>query len=160
MGLASRMETHPEADRFNNTSGDFANDVPDADTSMPAGWEDDPNWGSDAFVWAEMKDPAEPSKASSKKQKTQAHDSEPQADGWIAVHDKATREYLTQSTMHTLVDKALKTKVQLALRTFALREAEWAKNMVILTPQFTELPLRPWYLREGEPLPHGDPPYP
>jgi hypothetical protein len=47
-GLASRMEMHPKTDCFNDPSGNFANDVPDTDTSMPAGWEDDPNWGSEA----------------------------------------------------------------------------------------------------------------
>jgi hypothetical protein len=32
--------------------------------------------------------------------------------------------------------------------------------MVILTPQFADLTVRPRYPGEGEPLPHGDPPIP
>jgi hypothetical protein len=67
---------------------------------------------------------------------------------------------LARLSTHTIVDEALKTEIQLALHAFTLREAEWARNMVILTPQFAELPLRPRYQGEGEPLPHGDPPIP
>jgi hypothetical protein len=44
------MEMHPEMDSFNNPSGNFTNNVLNVDTSMPTGWEDDPNWGSEASV--------------------------------------------------------------------------------------------------------------
>jgi hypothetical protein len=64
-GLASRMDVHPETHHFDNLSGDFANDMPIPDTSMPPGWEHDPNWDSDASVWAEMKGPKD-TKASGK----------------------------------------------------------------------------------------------
>jgi ribosomal protein L28 len=107
-----------------------------------------------------MKDPAETTKASSKKRKKEAHDSEPQLDGWIAVHKKATREYLAQLSTHTVISEALKTEIRLALNAFALREAEWEKHVVIPTPHFAELPVCPRYQGEGEPLPHGDPPIP
>jgi hypothetical protein len=59
--------------------------------------------------------------------------------------------------MHTVTNNALKTKVRLAMHTFALREAERAKNVVTLTPQFMDLQVCPRYPGEGEPLPHGDP---
>jgi hypothetical protein len=51
--------------------------VPDEDTPMPEGWVDDPNWGSDASVWAEMEDSAKPQKASGKRRKKRAHNCEP-----------------------------------------------------------------------------------
>jgi hypothetical protein len=53
-GLASRMEIPPGMDRYNNPSYDFANNVPNEDTAMPAGWEHDPNWDSDTSVCDEM----------------------------------------------------------------------------------------------------------
>jgi hypothetical protein len=150
----------PETDRFSNPSGSFANDVPNADMPMPKGWEHDPNWDSEASIWDEMKGPGDVTKASGKKRKKWAHDSEPQSVGWLAAHEKAMREYLARSTKHTIADHTPKTKLRLVLRAFALQEAERAKNMVIPTPQFTDLQVRPRYLGEGEPLPHGDPPYP
>jgi hypothetical protein len=127
---------------------------------MPAGWEDDPNWGSDASVWDEMIDPEDAPKASGKKRKKRAHDSEPQLDGWLAARDKATREYLARLTSHTIVDETLKRELRMAYRLFALQQAERAKNVVVPTPQFADLTVRPRYPGEGEPLPHGDPPIP
>jgi hypothetical protein len=107
-----------------------------------------------------MIDPAALSKASGKKHKKRAHDSEPQLSGWLAAREKATREYLARSTSHTVVDDALKKELHMALRSFTLQEAERAKNVVIPTPQFMDLTVRPRYPGEGEPLPHGDPPIP
>jgi hypothetical protein len=159
-GLASRLERPPETDQYNDPSYDFTDDVPGKDTEMPAGWEEDPNWVSDASVWEEMIDPEDAPKASGKKRKKQAHDSEPQPDGWLAAQDKATREYLTQSTSHTVVDETLKRELQMAYHSFALLVAERAKNLVVPTPQFVDLTVRPRYPGEGEPLPHGDPPIP
>jgi hypothetical protein len=159
-GLASRMEIPPGMDRFNDQSGVFANDVPDEDTSLPEGWEHNPNWDSDASVWDEMKGPGDSTEASGKKRKKRAPDSEPQSSSWLAAQEKATREYLAQSTSHTVVDKALKRELRMALRSFALLPAERAKNVVIPTPQFADLTVRPRYPGEGEPLPHGDPPIP
>jgi hypothetical protein len=60
-------------------------------------------------------------------------------DGWTAAHEKATREYLTWSTTHTVADDTLKSEIQMARRAFALQEAAWAKAMVVPTPQFTDL---------------------
>jgi hypothetical protein len=97
-GLASRIEAHPKADSFDNPPGDFANNVPDLDMSMPPGWEDDnPNWGSDASVWDGLEGP-DNIKASSKKRKKWAHNSEPPLHSLAAVHEKATREYLVRSS--------------------------------------------------------------
>jgi hypothetical protein len=56
-GLASRLEMPPETDRYNDLSYDFTTDVPNKDTEMPAGWETDPNWDSDASVWDKMNGP-------------------------------------------------------------------------------------------------------
>jgi hypothetical protein len=92
--------------------------------------------------------------------KKRAHCCEPQPDDWLAARDKATREYLAWSTSHTVVDKTLKRELRMAYRSFTLQEAERAKNVVVLTPQFADLTVRPRYPGEGEPLPHGDPPYP
>jgi hypothetical protein len=127
---------------------------------MPAGWENDLNWDSDASIWDEMIDPEDAPKASGKKRKKWAHDSEPQSGGWLAARDKATREYLVRSTSHTVIDETLKRELRMAYRSFALQEAERAKNLVIPTPQFADLTVRPRYPGEGEPLPHGDPPIP
>jgi hypothetical protein len=157
-GLASRLEMPPETDRYNDLSYDFTDDVPSKDTEMPAGWEIDPNWDSDVSVWDEMIDPEDAPKASGKKRKKRAHDSEPQSGGWLAARDKATREYLARLTSHTVVDEMLKRELRMAYRSFALQEAERAKNVVVPTPQFADLTVRPRYL--GEPLPHGDPPIP
>jgi hypothetical protein len=79
------MEMPPETDRYNDPSGGFTNDVSVEDTAMPAGWEHDPNWDSDVSVWNEMIDPGDASKASGKKRKKRAHDSEPQSSGWLAA---------------------------------------------------------------------------
>jgi hypothetical protein len=152
------MEIPPGTYRYNDPSGGFANDVPDEDTAMPAGWEDDTNWDSDVSVWDEMKDPRDATKASGKKRKKRPHDSEPQLSSWLAAREKATREYLMWSTLHTVVDEALKRELQMALCSFALLLAELAKNVVIPTPQFVDLMVLPRYPGEGEPLPHGDPP--
>ena len=113
-GLASRIDTPPEVDCFNDPPGNFANDAPEPGTSMPDGWESDPNWGSDASVYAQMRDPDDPPKPLSKKRKKRAHDSEPQADGWTVARDKATREYLARSATHTVVDDALKHELRMA----------------------------------------------
>jgi hypothetical protein len=96
--LASRIDAHPEADRLNDPPGNFANDGPELDTSMPDGWESNPNWGSDASVWAQMRGPNDLPTPLSKKRKKQAHDSEPPVDGWIAAQEQATREYRAWST--------------------------------------------------------------
>jgi hypothetical protein len=48
----------------------------------------------------------------------------------------------------------------MAHRSFALLLAERAKNVVIPTPQFADMTVRPRYPGEGEPLLHGDPPIP
>jgi hypothetical protein len=127
---------------------------------MPVGWEIDPNWDSNASVWDEMIDPEDAPKASGKKWKKRAHDSEPQSGGWLAARDKAMREYLAPSTSHTVIDKTLKRELRMAYHSFALQEAERAKNVIVPTPQFTDLTVRPRYPGEGEPLPHGDPPIP
>jgi hypothetical protein len=78
-------------------------------------------------------------KTSSKKHKKQAHDSEHQLYSILAIHKKVTREYLAQSSTHTVDDEALTTELRSASRAFALQEAERARNVVIPTPQFTEL---------------------
>jgi hypothetical protein len=56
---------------------------------------------------------------------------------------------------------SVKAKLRLACHAFTLQEAEWVKDVVILTPPSS------WTCRsiqgypgEGEPLPHGDPPIP
>jgi hypothetical protein len=158
-GLASHIDAHPEADGFNDPPGNIANDVPEPDTTMPDGWESNPNWGSDASVWALMRGPDDSPKPLSKKRKKQAHDYE-HVDGWTAACEKATREYLMQSVTHTFVDEPLKSEIRMARCSFALQEAARAKAMVIPTPQFADLTVRPSYPGEGEPLPHGDPPIP
>jgi hypothetical protein len=81
-------------------------------------------------------------KASSKKRKK----CEPQSYSMLAVHEKATREYLARLSTHTVDGEALTAEGGSVICTFALQKAEWARNMVIQTPQFPELP-----------LPHGDP---
>jgi hypothetical protein len=98
----------PETDRYNDPSYDVTDDVPDKDTDVPAGWDNDPNWDSDVSIWDEMIDPGDASKASGKKRKKRAHDSEPQSGGWLAARDKATREYLARSMSHTVVNDTLK----------------------------------------------------
>jgi hypothetical protein len=132
--------------------------MPEPDMSMPASWESDRNWGSDASAWSGMGNPDDPPKASGKKRKKRAHASEPQVDGWTAAREKATREYLARSATHTIVDDALKHELQMARRSYALQQGELAKRVVIPTPQFAELTVRTRYPGEGEPLPHGDPP--
>jgi hypothetical protein len=98
--------------------------MPDEDTAMPAGWEHDPNWDSDASVYDEMTGPGDSSKTSGKKRKKRAHDSEPQSSGWIAAQEKAMREYLTRLTSHSVVDEALKIELRMAHHLFALLLAE------------------------------------
>jgi hypothetical protein len=88
------MDAHPKADHFDNLSGDFADNVPVPDTSMPQGWEHNPNWDSDASIWEQMNGPGDATKASSKKRKKRARDNEHQSYGILAVHEKVTREYL------------------------------------------------------------------
>jgi hypothetical protein len=83
--MASHMEMTTETDRYNNTSDGFANDMSVEDTAMPVHWEHDPNWDSYASVWNEMIDPGDASKASGKKRKKQAHDSEPQSSSWLTT---------------------------------------------------------------------------
>jgi hypothetical protein len=157
--LASCIDVHPEADHYNDRLGNIADDVPEPDMSMPAGWESDPNWGSDASVWDEMRGPGDPPKPLSKKRKKSAHDYE-HMDGWTAAHEKATREYLAWSATHTVVDDALKSELRMARRAFALQEAARAEVVVIPTPQCVDLTVHPRYPGEGEPLPHGGPPIP
>jgi hypothetical protein len=70
------------------------------------------------------------------------------------------REYLARSSMHIVNNEALTAELQSVCHAYALQQAEQARTMVILTPQFVELLLRPRYQGEGEPLPHGDPPIP
>jgi hypothetical protein len=62
--------------------------------------------------------------------------------------------------MHMVDDKALTAELRSARRAYALEQAELAKAVVIPTPQFADLTARTKYPREGEPLPHGDPPIP
>jgi hypothetical protein len=101
-GLASRIDAHP-ADSFNDPSGDFPDDVPAQDTSMPEGWEHAPNWDSDASIWAEMDGPGKTSKASGKKCKKRAHDNEHLLNSTLAVLETVMREYLARSpTRHWL----------------------------------------------------------
>jgi hypothetical protein len=49
-GLASRMDAHPAADRFDNLPTD---DAPKPDKSMPDGWSDT-GWPSDNSLWKSM----------------------------------------------------------------------------------------------------------
>jgi hypothetical protein len=142
-GLASQIDAHPEADCLNDPLANFASDLPEPDTSMPEGWESDPNWGSEVSVWDEMRGPGDPPKPLSKKRKKWAHDSELHVDRWTAARKKATREYLTQSTTHTIADNTLKSEIRMVRRAFALQEAARAKAMVIPTPQFTDLTVHP-----------------
>jgi hypothetical protein len=91
-GVASRMDERPEADRFNDTHSEHADDVPAQDTSIPEGWEHDPNWDSDVSVWAQMRGPDDPPKALSKKRKKKGI--EYPLYGIPAVNEKVTRDYL------------------------------------------------------------------
>jgi hypothetical protein len=154
------MEMHPEMDCLNDPSGNFANDEPDADMSMPAGWEQDPNWDSDASIWAQMDGPGGVTKASGKKHNKRAHDNEHPLYGILAIHEKVTREYLTRLSTNTVDDEALAMELRSARWAYALQQAEQARTMVLPTPQFVELPLHTKYKGEGEPLLHGDPPIP
>jgi hypothetical protein len=87
---------------------------------MPEGWEDDPNWGSDTSVWAEMEDSAKPQNLQARGERSGLMTVSPQVHGWIAVREKAMREYLAQSKKHTIADEALKREVRLAMRAFTL----------------------------------------
>jgi hypothetical protein len=148
------MEAHPAAERFDDLP---ANDAPEPDDAMPDGWSD-PGWPSDDSVWKHMRDSNDPPKQLSKKHKKKGITYEPC--GLMAVHKKVMREYLARSSTHTIEDEALTVELWSARRAFALEQAELAKNVVIPTPQFADLTARTKYLREGEPLPHGDPPIP
>jgi hypothetical protein len=128
--------------------------------SMPSGWDQDPNWDSDASVWAKMKGPEDATKASGKKRKKWTHDSEHPSYGILAVHEKVTREYLARLLTNTVDNEALTVELRSARRTYALQQAEQARTMVIPTPQFLEIPLHPKYKGKGEPLLHRDPPIP
>jgi hypothetical protein len=152
--IASRMDAHPAADRLDDPPAD---DAPGQDASMPEGWSE-PDWPSDDSMWKNMRDPNEPPKALSKKCKKWGI--EYPSYGLLSVHEKVMRDYLARSSTHTVDDEALAAELRTAHRAFALEQAEMARNVVILTPQFAELPLRTKYPGEGEPLPHGDPPIP
>jgi hypothetical protein len=91
------IDAHSEADRLNDPPGNFANDGPEPDPSMPDGWESDPNWGLDASIWDEIGGPGAPPKPLRNKRKKRAHDREPHVDGWTAAHENATREYRARS---------------------------------------------------------------
>jgi hypothetical protein len=62
--------------------------------------------------------------------------------------------------MNTVDNDALAAEHRSAQHTYALQEAEWAKNIVMPAPQYMELPLHAKYRGEGELLLHGDPPIP
>jgi hypothetical protein len=136
-GLASHMDGHPKTVHFDNPSGDFAGD---RHINASRLGEHDPNWDSDASIWAQMKGP-EDTKAPGKKHKKRVHDSEHQSYGLSAIHEKVMREYLTQSSTNTIDDEALTMELRSAHPAFALQEAERARNVVILTLQFVELSL-------------------
>jgi hypothetical protein len=87
----------------------------------------------------------EDTKASGKKRKKWAHDSEHQLYGIFAIHEKVTRENIARSSMNIINDEALTAELRSACRTYTLQQAEWARAMVIPTPQFAELPLYPKY---------------
>jgi hypothetical protein len=159
-GLASRIDAHPGVDCFDDPPGDFANDVPAPDISMPPGWEHNPNWDSDMSIWEQMKGPGDATKAYSMKHKKWAHHNEHQSYGILAIHEEVTREYLVRLSAKTVDDEALATELRSARQAYALQQAEQARTMVLPTPQFVELPLQTRYKGEGEPLPHGDPPIP
>jgi hypothetical protein len=153
------MDVLPRMDHFDNPSGDFADDVAVPDMLLPPGWENHPNWDSDMSIWAMLKGP-EDTKTSSKKHKKQAHDSEHQSYGLLAVYEKVTRDYLARLLTNTIDNEALATEVRSVCHAYDLQTAEQVRNMVVPTPQFGELLLYPKYKGEGELLPHGDPPLP
>jgi hypothetical protein len=153
-GLASRMDAHPAADRFDDPPADNA---PGPDNSMPDGWSD-LDWPSDDSMWQYMRGSDDPPKALSKKCKKKGITYEPY--GLVAVHQKVTRDYLACSLTHTVDDKALTAELQSARQAYTLEQAELAKAVVIPTPQFADLTARTKYRGEGELLPHGDPPIP
>jgi hypothetical protein len=93
-GLASRMDAHPAADRFDDPPAD---DVPGPDESMPDGWSD-PGWPSDDSMWNHLRDPDDPPKALSKKRKKQGI--EYPSYGLLAVHEHVMRDYLARSSTH------------------------------------------------------------
>jgi hypothetical protein len=68
------------------------------------------------------------------------------------------RVYL--STQNLTLPKGRARKLVPRYIAYALEQAELARTMVMPTPQCVELPLCPKYPREGEPLPHRDPPIP
>jgi hypothetical protein len=134
LGLASCVDVHPEMDRFDDPSGNFADNVPVPDMSMPPGWEHDSNWDSEASIWATLKGP-EDTKASSKKCKNQAHNSEHQSYGLLAVQEKVTREYLMQSLTNTVNGEEQAAELRSIHRAYALETEEQARNMVVVRGQ-------------------------
>jgi hypothetical protein len=146
-GLASRMDAHPTADRFNDLPAD---DAPGPDESMPDGWSK-PDWPSDDSMWKHMRGPDDPPKVLSKKRKKKGLTYEPY--GLAAVHKGVMREYLVRSLTHTVEDEALTAELRSARRAYVLEQAELAKAVVIPTPQFPDLTVRTKYPGEGGP-PH------
>jgi hypothetical protein len=142
------------ADRVDDPPAD---DVPEPDESRPERWSD-PDWLSDDSMWNHLRGPDDPPKELSKKRKKRGI--EYPSYSLLAVHEKVTRDYLAQSSTHTVVDEALTVELWSARQAFALEHAELARNVVIPTPQFVELPLHTKYPGEREPLLHGDPPIP
>jgi hypothetical protein len=86
--LASCMDAHPVADRFNDLPAD---DAPGLDESRPDRWSN-LDWPLDDSMWQHMRDPDDPPKALSKKHKKKGLTYEPC--GLLAIHEKVTREYL------------------------------------------------------------------
>jgi hypothetical protein len=148
------MVAHPVADCFNDPPAD---NTPGPDESMPDGWSD-PDWPSDDSMWKHLRGPDDPPKVLSKKRKKWGV--EYQSYGVLAVHEKVTRDYLVRSSTACVDDEALTTELQSAHQAYTLEQADLEKTVVILTPQFVELPLHAKYPGEGEPLSHGDTPIP
>jgi hypothetical protein len=59
----------------------------------------------------------------------------------MAVYKKVMREYLARLLTNTVDDEVLTIEHRSACHAFALQNTEQAKNMVIPTPQYIELPL-------------------
>jgi hypothetical protein len=72
-GLASRMDAHPAADRFNDLPAD---DMPGPDKSGAGAWSD-ADCLSDDSMWDQLRDPNDPPKPLSKKQKKKGLTYEP-----------------------------------------------------------------------------------
>jgi hypothetical protein len=80
------------------------------DTSMPAGWGCDPNWGSDVSIWDEMRGPGDPPKYSRKKWKKRGI--EHPSYGTLAELEKVTRDYLMRSSTHNVDNEVLTAELQ------------------------------------------------